>query len=131
MPRRSSRGGSRERRSLRGALGVEHAELVAQHVADLADGATGPERLAHRREQVRLAARRLPDVLESRRSVVGAALSPHARRPLELPALRLGVEAVQLDALGLRLGVAVDADDDPIAGLDLLRVREGGLIDLL
>ena len=48
------------------ALRVVHAELLAQHVADLADRAARPQRLAHRREQVPVAPRRLAHRRERR-----------------------------------------------------------------
>ena len=47
----------------------------------------------------------------------------HPRGPLELPPLGFRVEAVQLDFLGIGLGVLVDADDHLLARFDLLRVR--------
>src|SRR5436190_23452308 len=55
-------------------LGVIHPELVAQGVADLADGAVGAQRVPHRRQQVALAARRLPDALDRGRGLLGVAL---------------------------------------------------------
>ena len=51
-------------------------------------------------------------------------------RPLDLAALRFGIEAVQLDLLLLALREAVHADDDALAGLDPPLVLEGGLLDL-
>ena len=63
--------------------------------------------------------------------VVGVALRAHPRRPLELAALGLGVEPVQLDRLLVVLVEAVDADDHALARLDLLLVAERRLLDLV
>src|SRR5581483_6732619 len=63
--------------------------------------------------------------------LAGVALRPDARGPLELSLLRGGIEPVQLDALRLGLGEAVDADDRALAALDLLLPLEGGLLDLV
>ena len=57
-------------------------------------------------------------------------LGPDARGALQLAPLGLRVEPVQLDRLRLGLFVAVDPDDHALAGLDLLRVAERGLVDL-
>ena len=68
---------------------------------------------------------------ERRLRLARVALRPHPRRSLELSLLGLRVEPVQLDLLGLRLRVAVHADDHALARLDLLRVGERSLVDLL
>src|SRR5438067_3110289 len=67
-----------------GALGVVHAELVAEDVADLPDRAAGAQGLAHRGQQVRLAAGGLADSLQRRRGLFRAPLGPDPRSPLEL-----------------------------------------------
>src|SRR4051794_7059959 len=113
-----------------GALGVEHAELVAEDVADLPNRAAGSQGLTHRGQQVRLAAGSLADQLQRRRGLFWVPLGPDARSPLELSSLCFRVEAVQLDLLGIGLGVLVDAHDHLLARLHLLREREGGLLDL-
>ena len=61
----------------------------------------------------------------------GVPLSAHARGALELATLRLRVDPQQLDAPGVVLLVAVDADDRALARLDLLLPLEGGLLDLV
>ena len=108
---------------------VVHAELLAEHPADLADRGLRAERLAHRREEV-LGAARDAHLGERARVRIGVALGPHARGPLELPPLGLRVEPVELDRLGVLLDVAVHADEHALAALDLLLVAKGGLLDL-
>ena len=75
---------------------------VAEHLADLADGAAGAQRLAHRRKQVLLAARRSRTSASAVGRLAGVALRADARRALELPPLDLRVDAVQLDLLAAR-----------------------------
>src|SRR5437870_11056053 len=62
---------------------VVRPPLRAQDVADLADRAARPQRLAHRREEVALAAGRLAHGLERPRRLARP-LCADARRPLEL-----------------------------------------------
>src|SRR5207248_3606993 len=52
-------------------------------------------------------------------------------RPLERATVGLRVEPIQLEFLGLDLRIPVDAYDHLLPRLHLLRVREGGLLDLL
>src|SRR2546422_2703339 len=110
---------------------VVHAPLGAEGLADLADGAVGPERFAHRREEIRLPAGSVANGVERPRSRVGVPLGPDPGRPLELASLRLRVDPMQLDLLDLFFGEAVDADDRALAALDLLLPLEGGLLDLV
>ena len=66
----------------------------------------------------------------ARRGVVGVALGAQRRRSLELAPLGLRVDRLQLDRL-LPLGhVLVDADDHPLARLDVLLPLERGVLDL-
>src|SRR5947209_8076896 len=113
------------------ALGVVRAELVAQRVADLADRAASPQRLAHRHEQVAVTARRLPNRGQRAFRTVRIALRPHASGPLELTLLGGRIEAMQLDLLLVALREAVDPDDHALAGLDLLLPAERRLLDLV
>ena len=70
------------------------------------------QRLAHRRRAGSPSPRADSRTSASARlGRAGVALGPHARRPLELPPLRLGVEPVQLDRLLVVLDEAVHADD--------------------
>src|SRR4051794_8574898 len=73
--------------------GVVHAPLRPQGLADLADRAARAQRLAHRRQEVRLSSRRCAHVVERTRGRLGIALGAHLRRPLELPALGGGIDA--------------------------------------
>src|SRR5438445_460741 len=111
--------------------GVVHAPHVAQRVADLADRAAGSERFAHRDEEVLLAAGDVSHVGERLLDVREIPFGPHARRALELAPLRLGIEAMELDRLALRLLEPVDADDHALAGLDLPLILERRLLDLV
>src|SRR5262245_55841574 len=113
-----------------GALGVVRAPLVSEHVADLADGAAGAEGIPHRREEILRTAGHPADLGERVLGCGCVAPGPDARRPLELAPLDLRIEVVKLDLLALGLLEAVDADDDPLAALDLLRVAVRGLLDL-
>ena len=64
------------------------------------------------------------------RAASAIALGPHARRPLALAALALGIDLEELDAPVLVLGEAVHADDDALARLDLGLVAERRSLDL-
>src|SRR5262245_30820301 len=114
----------------RAALRVVRSEHVSELVADLADREARPQRIAHRREQVAVALRRAPHLGQRLRRLVGVPLRPHFGRSLELSALRLRVEPVELDRLRLVLLVAVDSDDHPLAGLDRGRVLVRLVLDL-
>ena len=61
----------------------------------------------------------------------GVALGAHPPCARELAALDLRIDALELDLAGLVLGERVHPDDHPLAGLDLARVPEGGLLDLV
>ena len=61
---------------------------------------------------------------------VGVALGADACGALALALFAGGVEAVELDAARSVLGEPVDADDDPVAGLDGCLEAVGGLLDL-
>src|SRR5262249_37082798 len=61
---------------------------------------------------------------------LGVPLRPDARGSLELAALDLRIEVMDLDLLALVLLETVDADDDTLAALDLLGVAVGGFLDL-
>src|SRR5687768_7953302 len=89
------------------------------------------ERLAHRHEQVPLAARGLAHTRKRRFDSLRVPLRAHPPRPLDLAPLGLRVEAVQLDLLRVGLAEAVHADDDLLARLDLSLVLVGGLLDLV
>ena len=110
---------------------VERAELVAEGVRDLADRDPGAERLAHRREQVLGAGGDAADLRERGLRLLGVSLRPHARRALELAPLGVRVDPEQLDLLLVVLHEAVDADDRPLARLDLLVPPERSLLDLV
>ena len=77
-----------------------------------------------------LAARDAPHLLERRRGRRSVPLRPHPRRALELAALRLRVDALELDRIRLRLGEAVHADDYTPPLLDLRVVPVRGFLDL-
>src|SRR6185312_2861564 len=113
------------------SLRVVHAELVAQRVADLADRAARPQRLAHRHEEVAVATRDVDHSGDRRVGLLRVSFCAYARRPLELPLLRRRIEAVQLDRLLLALGEPVDADDHALPGLHLLLPAECRLLDLV
>src|SRR2546426_4040970 len=115
---------------VRSALGVVGAELVSQHLADLADRAAHSQRLAHRVEQVALSAGDAPHLRERALGLGRPALRAHMRRPLVLAALGLGVDREQLDVLLLSLRELVDSDDHALARLDLCRVAVRRLLDL-
>src|SRR5581483_587731 len=106
------------------------APLLAEHAADLADRAARTKRVPHRRKQVAVAARRLAHAVEARLRLAGVALGAHAGGARELAPLALRVERVQLDRRVLGDRVAVDADDRPLAALDLLLPAERRLFDL-
>ena len=112
-------------------LRVVGTPKLAEDSADLADRAVRLERLTHRNEQVPVALRGLAHLGEPRGRGVGVALGAHRGRPLALSALDLGIDLEDLDALRLVLDVAVDADDDPLARLDVRREAERGLLDLV
>src|SRR5919198_3859581 len=112
------------------ALGVVRAELLAEAFADLADRAPGSQGLPHRHEQVFVAPRHPPHLLERGRGGRPVTFCPHARRPLQLPPLRLRVDPLELDRLRLRLDEPVHADDYPPARLDLRVVPVRRLLDL-
>src|SRR5438552_14015141 len=114
-----------------GTEGVVHAPLLAQRLADLADGAVRPQRLAHGRQEVRVAVRGLAHGRERLRRDVRVAFRADARGALELARGCLRVDRLQLDPLGRLLDVAVDADDDALAALDLLLPHERRLLDLV
>src|SRR5439155_27094283 len=109
---------------------VVQPDPLAQDVAELADRATGPQRLAQQREQILGPARSLSHPLDRRLRGLRVALSAYARRSLQVAALGLRIEPVQLDRLRLVLLVLVHPDDHALACLDLLRVRERRLLDL-
>src|ERR671925_11157 len=122
----TARGESLQSRALR----VVGAELLAQDLADLPDGAPQAECLPHRHEQVLRATRDPPDLLQRRRGRLRVPVRPDARRPIELAPLRLGIEPVELDRLRLVLLVPVDADDDALARLHVSLVLERRVLDL-
>ena len=109
---------------------VERAELVAERVRDLADRDAGAERLAHRWQQVLGAGGDTADLRERGVGLLGVPLGPHARRPLQLAPLGVRVDPEQLDLLRVVLDEAVDADDHPLARLDLLVPAERRFLDL-
>ena len=110
---------------------VVGAELLAEHAADLADGARGRQRVAHRVQEVRVTLRGLPDSGEYPLDRDRVPLGPHPCRPLDLSSLGLRVEPVELDPLRLLLlGEAIDSDDDALLRLDLPLIGERGLLDL-
>src|SRR4030095_10055198 len=109
---------------------VVRAELLAQGTGDLADRAPRGERLPHGDEKVAGSLCGLGHRGEGGRGPVGIALVAHADRSLDLPPLRLRVEAVELDLLLVGLLVAVDADHDTLAGLEQALVLERGVLDL-
>src|SRR5581483_136409 len=113
-----------------GALRVVRAPLLAEHLADLADGASRSQRLAHRREEVLVGPGHPADLRQRRFGVARVPLRAHARRPLELAPLDRRIEAVELDLLGPLLLVAVDADDHALARLDLRAVAVRRVLDL-
>ena len=113
------------------ALCVERPPVLAELVADLADGAAGAQRLAHRREQV------LARSPATRRTSASAASAPAASRSARTRAVRsswrcsaAGSRRCSSIVLALRLLEAVDADDHALAGLDLRRVAVGRVLDL-
>src|SRR5436190_21633251 len=107
--------------SSRPPLRVVRAPGFTELVADLADGDSGPKRITHQRKKIGVALGPGPHLRERLLGLIGVPLDPHLRRSLELAALRLRIEAVQLDRLRLLLLVAVDADDHLLAGLDRCR----------
>ena len=127
----SGSGSTRAPRPSRSVLRVVGAELLAEGVADLADRAAA--RAAPRASAAagcpcrprRGAPRRAPP-RPSRRS--RSARTRRVRSTCRASPSR--VEPVQLDLLGVRLDEPVDADDDPLARLDLARVAERRLLDL-
>ena len=115
----------------RRALRVVRAEQVAELAADLADGAVGTKRFTHGNEQVTGALGNPPHFREGACCGFGIALRADARRPLELSALDLGIDALELDLTAPSVVlVAVDADDDALALLDVSRETERRLLDL-
>src|SRR5437868_12994634 len=113
-----------------GANRVVHPPLRTQGLADLAHSAVHAQRLAHRRQEIRLAARGVANGVERPRGLGRVPLCPDAGRPLELAPLRLRIEPVQLDGFRLVLLEAVDADDHAFAALDRSLPLEGRLFDL-
>src|SRR5207248_6149054 len=80
-----------------GALRVVRAVQLAQHAADLADRAAGTEGLAHRDEQIRLVLGCRAHGRERGLGRPGVAFGPHPCRPLELAALDLRIDPLELD----------------------------------
>src|SRR5262249_31535902 len=117
-------------RSPLGALSVVHAELLTEGVADLAHRAPCSERLAHRRQQVRIAACSLAHALEEGGGFFRVSLFADARRAFKLAPFGFRVDPMQLDLFAVVLDVLVDADDHLPPRLYLLRVGKGGLLDL-
>src|SRR5205085_705786 len=78
-------------------LGVVHAELLAENVADLADRAPGAKGVAYRRQEVPVSLCDFANARACAGRLVGVALGAQARRPLELPLLGGRVERMQLD----------------------------------
>src|SRR5262249_53850762 len=111
-------------------LRVVHAELVAQRVADLAYGATGAQRLAHRRQKVRIAACGLAHALEEGGGFFWVPFSEHRRRACGLPPCACGGDPMQLVLSAVSRDVLFHADDPLPPRLYLLRVGKGGLLDL-
>ena len=92
----------------------------------------GTKRFTHRNEQVTGALGNSPHFRERACCGFGIAFGADARRPLELPPLDLGIDALQLDLAALSVVlVAVDADDDALALLDVSRETERCLLDLV
>src|SRR5262245_16899828 len=111
-------------------LGVICTPKLPQHPADLPDGGACAQRLPHRREEIRVALGDLPHLGEPRSHGLCIASRAYGRSALALAALALRVDLEELDALGLVLHEAVDADDDPLSRLDLGLVAERRSLDL-
>ena len=110
---------------------VVRAELLTQGVAHLADRAAGRESVAHRRQQVGLAAGGLANPSEGGIGVAVVSLRTGALRALDPAPFRLGIEAMKLHVLLLALFESVHAHDDPLPGFDLALERERRLLDLV
>ena len=91
----------------------------------------GPERLPHRYQEVTRALGNRSHRLESATGGSGVALGANPRGALELPTLDLRVDALELDLYSPLVLVAVDADDDALAALDVLREAERRVLDLV
>src|SRR5947208_3531441 len=113
-----------------GVLRVVRAPLLAEHGADLAERTASAQGLAHRREQVRLAARDPPHLGERCHRRLGVPLGADPGGALELAALDRRVEPVDVDPLRLVLLEPVDADDYSFAVLDLPGIAVRALLDL-
>ena len=79
-------------------MGVVRAELLAQGVADLADGGMGGQRLADRDEQIPVTARSLPDAPERALHPGCLPLGPHPLRSLDLAPLVITTEIISQPA---------------------------------
>src|SRR5262245_49275293 len=88
-------------KSARTTLSVVRAEHVAELVADLPDRDACPQRVSHRQKQIAVALGDATHLGQRVRRLVRASLGANLRRPLELAALRLRVEAMELDRLRL------------------------------
>src|SRR5947209_7317281 len=104
---------------------------LAQRVAHLADGGPRRERRTHRVEHVVGPLGGTAQLVEGPGDVVGGPVGAQCRQPLRLLLLDRRVDPHRPIAFVRLRHLLVDADDDPVTGLDLLRGAVGGLLDLV
>src|SRR5829696_9641313 len=91
------------------------AEDVPHRIADVTDGATHPQCLLDRRQEVPVTLGNVPEGLESLVELGLVARFLECGEPLQLACLRLRVDLEDVDVIDLVADVLVDADDDVLA----------------
>src|SRR5690606_29919163 len=105
--------------------------LLAEDVADLAQGGEGADRLDHGRQQVLAGSGRGTDGLEGLPHPLRVATRAQGGQPLDLGAFQLRVVGLLDARRPLRLPERVDADDEPFLPFDGELVLVGRALDLL
>src|SRR5690606_35966077 len=106
------------------------AVYVLQRTTDLVQGAVGAHALEHGLDDVLIPACGLAQATEGGLDSPGITAAAQLGEPLALPPLRLRADLEDLDVRVLvALGEGVDADDDALAGLDLLLLAFRALRD--
>ena len=107
-------------------------ENTPEHIADLAEGRAGVDRVDEARHEILRPLGGPPDVVERRLCASAVAASAESLRPRDLIALDGGIDALDRDARPVaRFVELVDADDDLVAALDRLLRAVGRVADLV
>src|SRR3954470_762275 len=112
-----------------GRLGVA-AEDLLQRLHDLALGRMNTSAVEEVRHEVGVSGRMLLQDAKSGRDLPGVAPSAYRLDAADLLALECGVDVQDRPRVVVALGVAVDADHDPPAGVDLALELVAGIGDL-